>query len=111
MTQLDPQARKRALMDRIQTEGIEAAFDAMLDVCKDKKAPAPARATAGTSLFRAAGLMNAKQDADEKSPENLTGPELTARIEKLRADRERLMAGAQFEDDHSEDDKPNDMFG
>ncbi|MEJ0096549.1 MAG: hypothetical protein WDN46_25000 [Methylocella sp.] len=55
----------------------EEAFAALRSVCNDPKAPAPARATAATSIFRAAGLFD-KTDAaaDDKPLSELTAEEL-----------------------------------
>lgn len=111
MTEQDPIASKRALLARIQTEGAEAAYDALVGVCRDTKAPAPARATAGAALFRAGGFMDTKQNASDKKPEDMTADEITSRISQLRAEREQLAAGQPIADDQDEDDKPNDMFG
>ena len=100
MTEQDPIASRRALLAKIQTEGAEAAYNALLGVCMDPKAPAPARATAGTALFRAGGFMDAKQNASEKKPEEMTWDEMNARIAELRAKQTR--GGAA--DDQGEDD-------
>lgn len=93
MNKRDPLTSKRALMARIQTEGIEAAFEALMDVCKDKKAPAPARATAGTSIFRAGGLMSNKPEVLDKPPEEMSAAEIVARINELQAKREAVLSG------------------
>jgi hypothetical protein len=77
-------ARKRALLSKIQTEGAEAAYAAALAVCKDPKAPAPARATCATTLFRAAGFLNLREDTSPKEPHQMTADELTARLAELR---------------------------
>lgn len=98
MTEQDPIASRRALLARIQTEGAEAAYDALLGVCKDPKAPAPARATAGVALFRAGGFMDAKQNASDKRPEEMTAEEIASRIAELRAERDT-------------DEKSTDLFG
>lgn len=111
MTEQDPIASKRALLARIQTEGAEAAYNALLGVCMDPKAPAPARATAGTTLFRVGGLMDTKQNASDKKPEDMTADEITSRISQLRAEREQLAAGQPIVDDQDEDDKPDAVFG
>ncbi|SCY80853.1 hypothetical protein [Paracoccus tibetensis] len=128
MNRRDPLTSKRALMARIQTEGIEAAFEALMDVCKDKKAPAPARATAGTSIFRAGGLMSNKPEVLDKPPEEMSAAEIVARINELEAKRNGLLAGIysdvsdddQDDDDNDErrgegegddDQTPNDLFG
>ncbi|MEJ0095710.1 MAG: hypothetical protein WDN46_20570 [Methylocella sp.] len=65
------------LRQLIRREGAEEAFAALRSVCNDPKAPAPARATAATSIFRAAGLFD-KTDAaaDDKPLSELTAEEL-----------------------------------
>lgn len=85
MTEQDPLAHKRALMARIQMEGTTAAYEALLAVCRDGKAPAPARATSATTLFRAAGYLESKQANPDKAPEDMTAGELAARIRELRS--------------------------
>lgn len=123
MSKRDPLTSKRALMARIQTEGIEAAFEALMDVCKDKKAPAPARATAGTSIFRAGGLMSNKPDVLDKAPEDMSAAEISARLAELEAKRKAVLSGefnAAADEDQDEaedssegddDQKPDDLFG
>ena len=85
-------ARRRALVTKIQTEGAEAAYAAALAVCLDTKAPAPARATCATTLLRAGGYLNVKPvDAEEKELHEMSGAELSAAIaafEALQALRE-----------------------
>lgn len=110
MTEQDPIASRRALLAKIQTEGAEAAYNALLGVCMDPKAPAPARATAGTALFRAGGFMDAKQSASEKKPEDMTWDEMSSRIAELRA--KQALAYSQGNDDEGDsDEKPTDLFG
>ncbi len=78
-------ARRRALLVRIQTEGAEAAYGAALAVCQDAKAPAPARATCATTILRAGGFLNAREDHAPKEPHEMTPSELTARLAELRS--------------------------
>lgn len=109
MTEQDPLASKRALLARIQTEGAEAAYQALLGVCRDPKAPAPAKATSGTTLFRVGGFMDPKQNASDKKPEDMTAEEITSRISELRAEREQLAGGLSLDD--GQDDRPDVIFG
>lgn len=112
MTDKDPIASKRALMVKIQTEGAEAAYEALVGVCRDTKAPAPARATAGAALFRAGGFMDTKQNASDKKPEEMTAAELASRISELYERRKRRDAGLPLEDDDDQDDDKSDaVFG
>lgn len=83
-------AQKQELLTRIQTEGAEAAYQAALGVCRDKTAPAPARATCATTILRAGGYLNAKEDGSSgKQPHEMTAAELASRLETLRAARVR----------------------
>ncbi|MBL8577768.1 MAG: hypothetical protein JNK47_11110 [Mesorhizobium sp.] len=70
---------------RIRTEGIEAALDALLGVCRDEKSAAPARSSAGTAIFRAAGFFDAnREDATKKAPSEMSPQELAAALQKLK---------------------------
>ncbi|MEC7763734.1 MAG: hypothetical protein VX874_17655 [Pseudomonadota bacterium] len=84
-------ARKQALLVRIQTEGAEAAYTAALEVCRNPKAPAPARATCATTILRAGGYLNAKEgEGLGKEPHQMTSAELNERVQELRAQRSAL---------------------
>jgi len=82
---MDELATERDLLRRIRTEGIEAAYEAALDVCRDKKAPAPARATASGVLFRVAGLFNPREAGTGKQSYEMTKAEIDAEIKRLGA--------------------------
>ncbi len=84
MKQSEVLARRRALLTRIQTEGAEAAYEAALAVCQDTKAPAPARATCATTILRAGGFLNTREDNAPKEPHEMTPAELNARLSELR---------------------------
>lgn len=109
MTDSDPMAHKRALLARIQTEGTDAAYDALLSVCRDPKAPAPARATSATTLFRAAGYLDTKQGGAAKAPDEMSAAELQARIKELRSGQRAPGSSAPV-DQSSVEDEP-DIFG
>lgn len=108
MTQKEPLAHKRAMMLRIQTEGTSAAYDALLAVCRDGKATASARATSATTLFRAAGYLDNKDGGSDKSPEDMTSAELSARIKELRA---RQQVEPEATDDNDAQRGVDDVFG
>jgi hypothetical protein len=97
-------ARRRALLTRIQTEGVEAAYEAALAVCQDTKAPAPARATCATTIFRAGGFFNAREDQSQKEPHQMTRAEIEARLSEMRP-------GVAQSADHDDDDDAADVFG
>ena len=75
--------RTLAARERIRGEGIDAAVQAMIEICRDKTAPAPARATAGAALIRAAGLYENTDDPTSKDPAEMTAAELGAAIKRL----------------------------
>ena len=91
-------AHNRALVTRIQTEGALAAYEAALEVCLDKKAPAPARATASGLILRAAGFLNAPDEASHKEPHQMTATELEARIAELRGGKTDKTGGRGSDD-------------
>ena len=64
------------------------AYRAAVDVASDKSAPAPARATASTTLMRAAGVLDAKgrDDAGGKSIAEMSAAEMAAEYRRLTAE-------------------------
>ncbi|ACK52023.1 hypothetical protein Msil_3114 [Methylocella silvestris BL2] len=65
------------LRRKIRREGAEEAFAALREICNNPKAPAPAKATAATSIFRAAGLFDKTEGtADDKPLSEMTAAEL-----------------------------------
>jgi hypothetical protein len=81
------------LRKKIRREGAEEAFAALRAVCNDKSAPAPARATAATSIFRAAGLFDKFEgDASDKPLSEKTPAELAAMLESIERDAKRAQA-------------------
>lgn len=74
---------QRELLLRIQTEGVLAAYEAALAICRDPDAPAPARATASATLFRVAGYFDRQERGPKKQPHEMTADELAAEIARL----------------------------
>src|SRR5262245_51835633 len=91
-----PAAVREELRRRIKTEGVTAAYDAMVSICRDPKAPAPARATASVTLFRAAGYLSKKAEEEDESEgkplDQMTDAEMQRELRRLRAHRLRLQA-------------------
>ena len=102
------QQAKEWFRREVRTRGLRVALNALIDVAADSKAPAPARATAGTSLMRAAGAFSkAEEEALEAKPiEQMTAAQMDREIAKLRAQRvksERIIRrAAQDEKDDKE---------
>jgi len=61
----EPAAVREELRRLLKTQGVKAAYSAMLDICRNKTAPAPARATAAATIFRSAGWLGRRADEDE----------------------------------------------
>ncbi|RUY28909.1 MULTISPECIES: hypothetical protein [unclassified Mesorhizobium] len=90
---------------RLRTRGLIAAVDSLIAVAEDTKAPPPARATAGTALLRANGLLltDKATKAGGKAPAELSPDELASALDKLKrelADRH----GGDVADPGDEDD-------
>ncbi len=91
---------QRELLRRIRTEGVVAAYEASLSICRDQKAPAPARATASMTIFRAAGMFDRKDGDKPAEPHEMTADQLNAEIKRLE---ERQSQPAEDDD--------TDIFG
>jgi hypothetical protein len=68
----------------VRTDGLRIAYEALTGVCKDPKAPAPAKATAGVALLRAAGVFDAPEDDSDVSPAEMAPEQLNRAIAKAR---------------------------
>lgn len=76
---------------RLQTEGVEAAVDALIAVCRDEKAAPNARSTAGSALLRANGLYERGTAAPEKELHEMSLEELRERSARLEQDKEQAL--------------------
>lgn len=74
----------------VRTEGLRIAYDAAVAVCKDANAPAAARATAASLIFRAGGLLASNAPEAEKPLHELTAAELAQRADKVRSRLEAM---------------------
>ncbi|RTL86950.1 MAG: hypothetical protein EKK29_08360 [Hyphomicrobiales bacterium] len=94
----DPDELRREIRER----GARVAYEALVGVCLDPKAPAPAKATAGTTILRVGGYL---EKVDDRKDEGLQVDEarLAATLEELkrraaaldRAQETARAAGAQ----------------
>jgi hypothetical protein len=62
-----PENAREWFRRKAQTEGLRVAFETALDVMKDKKAPAPARATAAGLIMRGAGVFSRKFEEESEA--------------------------------------------
>jgi hypothetical protein len=78
---------------RVRTEGPRIAFRTAVAICDNPKAPAPAKATALTALFRVSGWFNKKEEPEVDALSGMTATELAT----LRRKLERDLAKAKVE--------------
>ncbi|MDV6224668.1 HGGxSTG domain-containing protein [Nitratireductor aquimarinus] len=81
----DVGAVEEALLRRVRTEGVEAAYSAALSICRDKTAPAPAKATAATTLFRVAGYFEKRDSGHTKDLHEMTPEEIGRELRRLES--------------------------
>ena len=101
-----------ALRRKIRREGAQAAYESLLAVCRDPKAPSPAKATAGVALLRAAGLLGkkAEEDADETEEKPMTMPQME-RYLRLLGQRRRALERTLAQDGGEGQPGPGDEAG
>jgi hypothetical protein len=76
----------------------EAVVEAMAAIAIDPAASARDRATAGSSVLRAAGLYAVKTDALDKEPHEMTPAELATEVARLQAARESAREADRSDD-------------
>jgi hypothetical protein len=93
----------------LHTRGIEIAINSLIAVAEDSRAPAPARATAGAALLRAAGFFdNDRDDSAGKKPSEMTPDELGQALQRLK--RELADKDAAKAVEHAGDDAGTALF-
>lgn len=90
---------------RLRTRGLIAAVDSLIAVAEDTKAPPPARATAGTALLRANGLLltDKATKAGSKTPAELSPEELAKVLDKLKRELADRQGGQAADEDDSDE--------
>jgi hypothetical protein len=92
-------------LHRLQTEGLDAAVEASLDLLRDGKAPSQAKSATINAVYRASGLFNRRDDDKEPEPAKKTSEELGREIAQLEA---HLVKAAKGETD---DESDGGIFG
>ena len=88
----DPMESVASIRRQIKVEGLSAAYDALVSVCRDPKAPAPAKATAAIALFRGGGVFESmNDDLDQKEPHEMTAQELERAARRALDDLGRVV--------------------
>jgi hypothetical protein len=78
----DVQAR---VWHRLTTEGVETAYEALVGACRDPKGTAQSKATAGRTLFEAAGFLGKAHERRQPEIFEMAGEQLAAAIADLGA--------------------------
>jgi hypothetical protein len=71
---------REELSRELQTTGALKAYNTAMQICDHPKATSAAKASAVNSLFRAGGLFEKQETADEKELHELSGAELAAKV-------------------------------
>lgn len=104
----DPTAVRKELRRMLRTDGVRTAMATMMDVCKDKKAMASARATCAVGLMRAAGYMSPKAADEADDADNELDTATAAELEHFlrwsrgRAKNKRLAKKIARSEDESD---------
>jgi hypothetical protein len=102
---MDAAQVRAELKHRAQTEGLTTAYETSLAVCKDRTAPASAKAAAAGILVKLANL-DGEDAEDGKEDYQLDGPALARRAAHLRAQSAAIEA--RLKSHHNgEDDEPD----
>jgi hypothetical protein len=94
----DERGVREELMRKVRTEGVTVAYDTAVGICRDPKAPAPAKATALTALFRVGGYFANTDSGEEKEPHEMSAAELSAAVEKVTRQFKAKETEASVED-------------
>lgn len=78
------------LRREIREQGARVAYAALLGVCRDPKAPAPAKATAGTTLLRVGGFLDRVEVTPDDGLSKLSDAEIAKLTSDLRAQVEAM---------------------
>ena len=97
LIQETPAETKAWFKQQVRTHGLRAAYRALVGVCEDPKAAAPAKATSAGFLLRAAGVLEKTEELDDKDPSTMTRAEMMeeyARLSREADEAERVSLAA-----------------
>jgi hypothetical protein len=78
---------RESIIRRARTEGVAAAYEASLAICKDPAAPQQAKSNAARTLLQIGGLFEESKEPRRKELQEMTFDELKAERRRLRASR------------------------
>ena len=91
LDKLPPGEVKDEILRFVRTTGVREALFAAVELIRDKKAPAAARATLVNSMFKIAGLLDKPTELDDPFGfATMSRGQLQKAVEKLEGDAERL---------------------
>lgn len=91
LNNLPPGEVKDEILHFLRTVGVREALFAAVEMIRDKKTPAAARATLINAVFKIAGLLKKPAEADDPyGLAKMTGPEMLAFMNKTNAGASRL---------------------
>lgn len=97
--QESPEDVQERVWRRLSTEGLEAAAEGLISVCRDPKATAQSKATAGRTIFEAAGMLSKNQERAPREIHEMSAAEIAEAIADLEARRVGYRAIPPDDDD------------
>jgi hypothetical protein len=93
----EDEKRRASIIRRARTEGIEAAYTASLEICRDPKAPQQAKSNASRTLLQIGGLFDKAETGQPKDPSEMTPEEHEVALQKAMRDVARIAASKERE--------------
>jgi len=84
-----PEEAREQFQRLVKTEGLDVAYRTAISICKDGKAPAPAKATMVVALMRAAGAFARAEEDPVIEPHAMTAAQLEREIKNIRNQAKR----------------------
>ncbi|MGM0583859.1 MAG: hypothetical protein ACQEUZ_04350 [Pseudomonadota bacterium] len=69
-------------LERLRTEGLDAATEAAIELVRDPNAPSQAKSATINAIFRAAGMFESREAGGEPDPAEMTAEQLEAAIRR-----------------------------
>lgn len=80
-------------LNRIKTEGLDAATEAALQLLRDSKAPSQARSATINAMYRAAGLFGRPDEGKEPDLHEMTPEQLARAVKDTESQLRRALVG------------------
>lgn len=86
-------------LNRIKTEGLDAATEAALQLLRDNNAPSQARSATINAMYRAAGLFGRSEEGGEPDLHEMTPAQLARAVQETESRLRRAAKGKTCDDD------------